>query len=656
MTTTTSSTGCGCGGARSGAGCTCGSCAPCENDGGGFLRPRFFAGQLLTEDDLQQLVDYVVGKRRLHNRTIVGDGVACGLEVHCDPCDRRSIIVRPGHAIDCCGNDIVVPCEHTLDINELVRELRARLGRDCGDPCDDADQPTPTPDGEAAGGAGADDDRDDGPKLRVPARRYYLYVRYCETDVDPVMAYTTDEPCGVNACQPTRVREGYKFELRCDAGDREEIDILDRLCACLCDPGKVADHADEMGEVEEVATKLKAHLAALAQPVAEVSAAGTATPIAMAYALPATIDWSDEIHKVRLREDEAVLAETLPGEDEEVVAWDEARVIKAARAMNAVGASLGRFALSQVRARTGREDTRVRRAVASAAKLEAAAVFSRARDVITPELIVEHVKSPVVRAELLSAREFADEIELGGDDSTTTFERLTTTKGLAYISGVQVSGAALSSYGQALLRMEQCLQSWLLTSPTCAARDLIQRLRVAEDITSTEVSTKRLRGFVATQQSLASALRQVVYECVCAALNPPCRPCDDPAVLLASVDVRECEVASTCGTVRKWIISGPNVRYWFPEIGELGGMLEALCCTGGACGDGDSLPARKAIAFASKAVAVGPLALLLKSLGKRGDGRDDDRTNCARALGALVGGKLVATGQLVGSFGVLGGG
>ena len=59
----TSDCGCGCGGT---------SAFPAA-----FVRPRFFAGQLLTEDDLTLLTDYVAGKDRLHNRMVSGTGSAC---------------------------------------------------------------------------------------------------------------------------------------------------------------------------------------------------------------------------------------------------------------------------------------------------------------------------------------------------------------------------------------------------------------------------------------------------------------------------------------------------------------------------------------------------------------------------------------------------
>jgi hypothetical protein len=69
-----------------------GSCDQCDTQG--FVRPRFFAGQLLTEDDLQALGNYMVAKNRLHNRHFFGDGVVCGLEVTCHPCGKGSF---PAH-------------------------------------------------------------------------------------------------------------------------------------------------------------------------------------------------------------------------------------------------------------------------------------------------------------------------------------------------------------------------------------------------------------------------------------------------------------------------------------------------------------------------------------------------------------------------------
>ena len=166
-TTTTAKKPCGCGGSATHAGCGCGGkggcgCETCQTQS--YARPQFFAGQLLTEDDLQSLGDYVVSKNRLHNRYLFGDGVVCGLTVTCPPCESGHVTVNPGYALDCCGNDIVVTCPKDLDINQMVASLKT----DCGDPC------ARTNNGNGAA------------KPKVAARRYCLYVDYCEQSTDPV--------------------------------------------------------------------------------------------------------------------------------------------------------------------------------------------------------------------------------------------------------------------------------------------------------------------------------------------------------------------------------------------------------------------------------------------------------------------------------------
>src|ERR1700722_1031417 len=64
------------------------ACQPCPDCGGldCLCRPRFFAGQLLTEQDLNRLENYIIAKNQLHNRYLVGRGVVCGLELTCSPC------------------------------------------------------------------------------------------------------------------------------------------------------------------------------------------------------------------------------------------------------------------------------------------------------------------------------------------------------------------------------------------------------------------------------------------------------------------------------------------------------------------------------------------------------------------------------------------
>ena len=76
-------------------------------------RPHFFNGKLLTADDLQLEQDYHRNKARLHNRFLHGWGVVQGLNVSLD---RGSVVVSPGLALDCAGNELILPQEERLSL------------------------------------------------------------------------------------------------------------------------------------------------------------------------------------------------------------------------------------------------------------------------------------------------------------------------------------------------------------------------------------------------------------------------------------------------------------------------------------------------------------------------------------------------------------
>lgn len=269
---------CGCGttGTAVATSCSCGGsgCASCTTQG--YVRPRFFAGQLLTEEDLQALSDYVVNKNRLHNRHFLGDGVVCGLQVGCGPCGGSKVIVQPGHALDCCGNDLVLECAVELDAIAMVRDLRLkqRGGADCGDPCADR-----LPNGEKRDPNQKDD----------TARHYCLYLRYHEEMSDPVAPYATDDPCGSSGCEVTRVREDVRFELRCREDMAPKDGFLKRVVGCLRDLAKAE---------------------ALSAAMAKLFQAG-ATPDDVAAARDALLDQLDlttQLSDCRLRTDVSAIA------------------------------------------------------------------------------------------------------------------------------------------------------------------------------------------------------------------------------------------------------------------------------------------------------------------------------------------------------------
>lgn len=123
-----------------------------------LCRPRFFAGQLLTDEDLNRLDHYIVEKNKLHNRYLHGWGVVCGLEVVCHPCDM--VTVRSGYALSPCGEDIVVCRDDTVDVCALIKQCRDKERRRWE--CDPSDS------------------RGDDPNCRDVTEDWILSIRYEE--------------------------------------------------------------------------------------------------------------------------------------------------------------------------------------------------------------------------------------------------------------------------------------------------------------------------------------------------------------------------------------------------------------------------------------------------------------------------------------------
>lgn len=107
------------------------SCLPC-----GLHEPKrnaYFDGKLLTARDFTDEQDYGRGLRRLHNSLLHGTGTVCGLKIIQHPapgCRNEYVVVEPGMALDCCGNEILVPQKTGLNIADMLAkdlELAAEL-------------------------------------------------------------------------------------------------------------------------------------------------------------------------------------------------------------------------------------------------------------------------------------------------------------------------------------------------------------------------------------------------------------------------------------------------------------------------------------------------------------------------------------------------
>ncbi len=83
--------------------------------------------------NVQEALDQLCAQRDLrhHNKHLHGWGIVCGLQVHCgdddidEQGDRVAVIVRPGYALDCDGNDILLDEEMSVDVLKLIRAYEA---------------------------------------------------------------------------------------------------------------------------------------------------------------------------------------------------------------------------------------------------------------------------------------------------------------------------------------------------------------------------------------------------------------------------------------------------------------------------------------------------------------------------------------------------
>jgi hypothetical protein len=80
-------------------------------------RPRYFFGQVIGVDDLEQEQLYHREKARRHTRFLHGWGIVRGLEVRAGPHAARKVTISPGYALDRHGEEIVVSRSVAVDLS-----------------------------------------------------------------------------------------------------------------------------------------------------------------------------------------------------------------------------------------------------------------------------------------------------------------------------------------------------------------------------------------------------------------------------------------------------------------------------------------------------------------------------------------------------------
>ena len=570
--------GCGCGGSKSSGGCcsgttfpgrpiSAGACDPCEE--GSFVRPRFFAGQLLTEDDLEAINTYVVGKNRLHNSRLFGDGVVCGLEVVCGPCGGDTVVVRPGYALDCCGNDLVLGCERELDIGDMVSALREqnRPGHGCGDPCAEAAVKVPCVEVDPKGGGYVSAEkfrREVGKTRKVlpatgstaedmaptdelpseekckPPEEYCLYVRYDERQTEPTAPYPVGDDCGMGPCEATRVVEGVTFELRCKPHESREDDVLARIVRFL-------DRLSPDGRVMDDLRFLQYFARTAGNALRKLE-----------DQQPPEVDrprWQSMVDQLGTSSSSAARAELLA----------------------AFSLETGPVLLQ----RRGKSKGELDKLVSDADVERTHELLARAEEVLAEAPQAGHAFIEAGREALGLYGTFREKPPRY-EDVQDPLARLYF-QGWAH--GPAIHRRIALAFQNVRTSAYRVVQSDA-NEPDCLARAELARLDARAILGRDAITLPDVAHAVQMARRLVAIVFGVIRDRTCMAALPPCPPCDDPAVLLACVKVVGCKVVEICNLERRFVLSPMAVRHWLPPLRWFGEVLEQLCC-GGALADVD---------------------------------------------------------------------
>ena len=169
-------------------------------------RVHFFQGQILGADDFTAVQEYFLAKHRRHNRYLHGWGVVSGLQVTTTAASE--LVVEPGVAIDCAGNEIHLCAQVRLQLPSQPPLLFVALSY-----TESNTAPVPVPPASAHEGT-----PDDGQAFSRVREGYLLEL----VALDPASAHRGQKP-GTPGCgsphpfciaRLTHGRPGWKVKLR----------------------------------------------------------------------------------------------------------------------------------------------------------------------------------------------------------------------------------------------------------------------------------------------------------------------------------------------------------------------------------------------------------------------------------------------------------
>jgi hypothetical protein len=148
-------------------------------------RPRYYARQLVTPDDLTLEQDYFRAKLRRHNRYLHGWGVVCGARVAL-AAQPWMVIVKKGYVLGPYGDEICIEKDQCVDVRNLCQSSQPATPLDQGC-CTEAAQPLP------------------------PRSPLFVAIRYVENPARLVRVPLGGCGCEASSCEYTRYTDGYEI-------------------------------------------------------------------------------------------------------------------------------------------------------------------------------------------------------------------------------------------------------------------------------------------------------------------------------------------------------------------------------------------------------------------------------------------------------------
>lgn len=148
-------------------------------------RPRYYARQLVTPDDMTLEQEYFRTRLRRHNRYLHGWGVVCGASV-VEANQPWKVIVKPGYILGPYGDEICIEKDQCVDVRKKCTSSQPQDPPD-GFDCTEVQPPKP------AGGT------------------LFVAIRYAESKTRLIRVPLGGCGCEENTCEYSRLGDGYEI-------------------------------------------------------------------------------------------------------------------------------------------------------------------------------------------------------------------------------------------------------------------------------------------------------------------------------------------------------------------------------------------------------------------------------------------------------------